>query len=97
MKKILFVISAILLVSCTGQKVKEINQYSIAQFYENINISFAAFSPDETSILVTSNETGIYNVFEINISDGTKRQITNSETESLFALNYVYGTNQILY
>jgi len=97
MKKILFVISAILLVSCTGQKVKEVNQYSIAQFYENININFAAFSPDETRILVTSNETGIYNVFEINISDGTKRQITNSETESLFALNYVYGTNQILY
>ena len=97
MRKILFVISVILLVSCTGKSVKEINQYSIAQFYENINISFADFSPDETRILVTSNETGIYNVFEINTIDSTKRQITHSETESFFALAYVPGTNQILY
>jgi dipeptidyl aminopeptidase/acylaminoacyl peptidase len=97
MKKILYLISVILLVSCTGKEVRKINQYSIAQFYKNVNISFAAFSPDETKLLVTSNETGIYNVFEINISDNTRRAITSSETESFFALDYVYGTNQILY
>ena len=97
MRKILLVFSVIMLVSCGEKKVKEIHQYSIAQFYENIDISFADFSPDETKILVTSNETGIYNVFEVNISDSTKRQITHSETESFFALRYVPGTGQILY
>lgn len=97
MKKILIVISVILLVSCTGKKIPEIGQYSIDQFYKNVSIGFSAFSPDESSILVTSNETGIYNVFEISLNDGSKRQITNSTTESLFAVNYVHGTNQILY
>ncbi|MCK7537330.1 MAG: hypothetical protein MZV63_43415 [Marinilabiliales bacterium] len=62
-----------------------------------MNIGFSAFSPDETKLLVSSNETGIYNVFEINISDGSKKQITNSTTESFFAVDYVHGTNQILY
>lgn len=97
MKKILIAISVILLVSCTGKKSPEIGQYTIDQFYKNVNIGFSAFSPDESKLLVTSNETGIYNVFEISLSDGSKKQITNSTTESFFAVNYVHGTNQILY
>ncbi len=79
------------------EKDPEIGQYTIDQFYKNVNIGFSAFSPDETKLLVSSNETGIYNVFEINISDGSKKQVTNSTTESFFAVNYVHGTNQILY
>ncbi len=97
MKKILFVFTVILMASCTGKKIPEIGQYTIDQFYKNVNIGFSAFSPDETKLLVSSNETGIYNVFEINISDGSKKQITNSTTESFFAVDYVHGTNQILY
>jgi len=97
MKKLLIVISAILVVSCTGKKSPEIGQYTIDQFYKNVNIGFSAFSPDESKLLVTSNETGIYNVFEISLSDGSKKQVTNSTTESFFAVNYVHGTNQILY
>jgi len=95
MKKILIIISLVLLASCSGKK--EVTQYTIDQFYKNVNTGFSAFSPDETKVLVSSNETGIYNVFEINITDGSKRQVTNSTTESLFAVNYVHGTNQILY
>ncbi len=97
MKKILIVFSVILLTSCTGKKSPEIGQYTIDQFYKNVNIGFSAFSPDESKLLVTSNETGIYNVFEISLSDGSKKQVTNSTTESFFAVNYVHGTNQILY
>ncbi len=95
MKKILLIISIVMLASCSGRK--EVTQYTIDQFYKNVNIGFSAFSSDETKILVSSNETGIYNVFEISLGDGAKRQVTNSTTESFFAVNYVYGTNQILY
>ena len=97
MKKILSVISIVLLVSCTGKKSPEIGSYTIDQFYKNVNTWFAAFSPDETKILVSSNETGIYNVFEISLSDGSKRQVTNSTDDSFFAIDYVPGTGQILY
>jgi len=95
MKKNLFFIVCVFLVSCNGKK--EIPQYSVEQFYKNISLSGGSFSPDETKLLVSSNETGIYNLFEINIADGTKRQITNSETESFFAVDYVPGTGQIVY
>jgi len=95
MKKIIVLASLVFLASCTGKK--EVTQYTIDQFYKNVSISFSDFSQDETKILVTSNETGIYNVFEINLSDTSKKQVTNSDTESCFAIGYVNGTGQILY
>ncbi len=95
MKKFMVFAAVLLLVSCAGKK--EVKQYTVDQFYKNVAISFSDFSQDETKILVSSNETGIYNVFEINLADASKRQVTSSDTESFFALGYVHGTNQVLY
>jgi len=97
MKKIAFLLTTIIFVSCTGKKIVEPTQYSIDQFHKNTRVTGGIFSPDETKILISSDETGIFNVFEINIADGAKKQITNSVTESFFAVGYIYGTNQILY
>jgi len=95
MKKFMVFAAILFLASCTGKK--EIKQYTIDQFYKNVNIEFSGFSPDETRGLVTSNETGIYNLFEINFADGSKKQLTFSETESLFGIGYVHDTGQVLY
>lgn len=95
MKRLIILAAVALLVSCTAKK--EVNKYTIDQFYKNVNTWFAAFSPDESKVLVSSNETGIYNVFEISLSDGSKRQVTNSTADSFFAIDYVPGTSQILY
>lgn len=95
MKKFMVFAAIIFLASCTGKK--EVKQYTIDQFYKNVNIQFSGFSPDETKGLVTSNETGIYNLFEINFADGSKKQLTFSDTESLFGIGYIHGTGQVLY
>ncbi|HFA50753.1 MAG TPA: S9 family peptidase [Bacteroidetes bacterium] len=87
--------------SCNTEKPatapKKIKQYSIEQFYKNTRIGGGAFSEDETKLLVRSDETGIFNVYEINIADGAKRQVTHSDEESFFSIDYVPGTKQILY
>jgi len=83
------------LYSCSRQK--EPNHYSVEQFYKNINITIGTFSSDESKILASSNESGIYNLYEISLSDGSKRQVTNSTVESLNAVGYVPGTSQICY
>ena len=72
-------------------------KYSIEQFYKNNQIGGGAFSDDETNLLVRSNESGIFNVYEIDIASGGKTQKTFSEKESFFAIDYLPGTNQILY
>lgn len=75
----------------------QVKQYTIEQFYDNKSIFGGQFSPDESSLLVTGNETGIFNLYEIAIADGSKKQLTSSDKESFFAIDYVPGTGQVLY
>lgn len=98
MRKLVFLLPVLLLFACSQpEKKKAPKQYSIEQFYENTRVSGGAFSNDETKLLVSSDESGIFNVYEIDISDETKTQITHSEKESYFANDYVPETGEIIY
>ncbi|MFZ2897712.1 MAG: S9 family peptidase [Saprospiraceae bacterium] len=91
---------ALSLVACkneTSAPPREVAQYTIEQFYANKQIGGGRFSWDETRLLIHSNESGIYNLYEINLADGAQSQLTNSSTESFFSIGYVPGTNQALY
>ena len=102
MKTFSFLFICVLLVaSCRKEEkpaeTRQVNQYTIEQFYGNTRFSGGFFSPDETRLLINSDESGIFNVYEINIADGTRKPITNSTEESYFAVDYVPGTEMILY
>jgi dipeptidyl aminopeptidase/acylaminoacyl peptidase len=94
-----FIAIMVLIVSCAQDKVakRDLKTYSIEQFYKNIQIGGGAFSPDENKLVFHSNESGIYNLYEIDLRDGQKRQVTQSTSESFFAVDYVPGTSHILY
>ena len=91
----ILIITILFIASCTQNHVPE--KYSIDQFYQNNRIGGGAFSDDETKLLVSSDESGIFNVYEIDIASGEKTQKTFSEKESFFAIDYLPGTNHILY
>ncbi|GET34429.1 peptidase S9 [Prolixibacter bellariivorans] len=76
---------------------RTVKQYSIDQFYKNKSIYGGQFNADESKLLICSNESGIYNLYEINLDNGTKQQITDSRVESIFPVDYVPGTDQIIY
>lgn len=98
MKRIILftiLLSPIIFFACKQEPV--VIKYSIEQFYKNKQVYGGKFSEDETRLLYTSNESGIYNLYEVNIADGTIKQLTNSTQESFFAIDYVPGTNKILY
>ncbi|HET9744305.1 MAG TPA: S9 family peptidase [Chitinophagaceae bacterium] len=76
---------------------KEVKQYTIEQFYKSSEVFGGVISGDDKKMLVTSNESGIYNVYEIDIASGQKQAITNSDKESIFANSYVPGTTNIIY
>ncbi|WP_353483536.1 prolyl oligopeptidase family serine peptidase [Haliscomenobacter sp.] len=102
MKKILFLLTFLIGTLSCNQKPTEnpprnVKKYTIEQFYANINIGGGSFSPDESKLLVSSNESGIYNLYEINLSDQSMTAVTKSTTESLFGVDYVPGTGEILY
>jgi dipeptidyl aminopeptidase/acylaminoacyl peptidase len=71
--------------------------YSIEQFMDVKNIYSAGFSPDEKKLLLGSNETGIYNVFELDLTTDERRQLTSSTEESVFAASYFPNDDRIVY
>ena len=97
MRNLIFVALVFAVASCSQPTPKQPQQYTIEQFYQNTRYSGGNFSNNESKLLVSSDLSGIFNVYEIDITDGTKRQVTFSEQESFFAIDYVPGTNQILY
>jgi len=80
-----------------AQEKNETKEYSIEQFYENIRIGGGSFSEDETKLLISSDKSGIFNLYEINIASGVQTPITSSEKESFFAIDYVPNSQDILY
>ncbi len=85
MKKYILLLALVpfILFSC---QEKQIEQYSIEQFMNNVSVSGSSFSPDESKIFYSSNESGIYNVYEIGIEGGTPKQLTDRD-ESTFIVS----------
>lgn len=97
MKKLSLIISGIMglfFYSCQTQ-TPEIEQYSIEQFMNNTSISGKAFSIDETKLLFASNESGIYNAYELDLATGEKKQLTD-RTETTYVIGYLDETGRIL-
>lgn len=97
MKRLFLPVLLVFLTACKEEKPKEFAKYSIDQFYKNTNVFGGSFSPDESKLLVSSNESGIYNVFEIDIENGDKKAVTNSDTESNYAQSYFPNDERVLY
>ncbi|HNP08738.1 MAG TPA: S9 family peptidase, partial [Cyclobacteriaceae bacterium] len=96
MKKNFVAILILFLFACS-EKETAVTTYTIDQFYKNINVGGGYFSPDETKLLINSNESGIYNVYEIDIASGERKQLTNSTEESYFGQSYFPSDNRFIY
>ncbi|MCI0602113.1 penicillin acylase family protein [bacterium] len=75
----------------------KVKQYTIEQFLKTTKIMDSSFSPDEQSILFSSNKTGIFNTFSIPIAGGSPQQLTHSHTDSIFAVSYFPDDSRVLY
>jgi dipeptidyl aminopeptidase/acylaminoacyl peptidase len=72
-------------------------QYTIEQFLTTTSVFGSSFSADGKSILVSSNQTGIYNAFHIPISGGKAAPLTNSVKDSTYAVSYFPKDDRILF
>ena len=96
-QKIALSVSILLLLgACDTKTENPPKQYTIQQFMDVKNMYSAGFSPNESKILLGSNETGIFNVFELDIKSGEKKQLTSSTTESIFASSYFPNDDRVV-
>ncbi|TAE22114.1 MAG: S9 family peptidase [Cytophagales bacterium] len=66
-----------------------VKQYTIEQFMKTIRFGGAALSPDEQTVLFSSNQDGVFNLYEMPFGGGTPKQLTFSKTNAIFALGYL--------
>ena len=91
-------LALVTLASCSNkEKARMPKQFTIEQLYNNLSVGAAGFNADETKILVDNNSTGIYNVYELNISDTSSKPLTQSKKDSYFAVDYLPGRSNYVY
>jgi dipeptidyl aminopeptidase/acylaminoacyl peptidase len=104
MKKTSILFGALLIMvfsSCKDEKKKEEarlpEQYDLEDFYNTKSISASGFNNDETKILINNNTTGIYNAYELSITDTTAIALTKSTKESIYTVDYLAGSSKFIY
>ena len=102
-KLILLSLGFLLFISCKEEKkeetaqVEEIQQYSIEQFMNNENAFANGYAPDKSKVLMTSNRSGIYNMYTVPASGGELSPITKSDSASVFGISYFPNDDRILF
>ena len=77
-------------------------RYTAAQFFDTVSYRQAysggkAFSPDGTKVLIGSDATGVFNVYELPVAGGAPRALSNSTTSAVFPVSYFPTDERILY
>ncbi len=91
-----FVSLSVLILGC-GEPQREIRQYSIRDFLATTSYSGASFSPDQSKVLVSSNQSGIFNAYALPTTGGDAVGLTHSTENSIFALSYFPDDERFLY
>jgi dipeptidyl aminopeptidase/acylaminoacyl peptidase len=96
MRNTIVFISMAMLFACVPT-TRDVPQYTIEQFLDNLSIGGGSFSADESKLLVTSNQTGIYNVFALNVDGSGEEQLTFSEGDYRAAISYFPEDDRFLF
>lgn len=72
-------------------------RYTIEQFMATTSVSGASFSADEKRILFSSNQSGIFNVYSMPVAGGSPQALTNSTTDSHYAVGFFPNDDRVLY
>lgn len=103
MKRFIFAITLLLCISCKDQKEEKkedtaikVEQYTIEQFMDNEAVTGGSFSFDNSKLLISSNQSGIFNVYTVPITGGNYTPITASDSTSYFAESFFPHDDRML-
>jgi protease II len=79
-----------------------VSQYSAATFFESTSFRMSspgpnAFSAGTGDLLVSSDESGVYNAYRLNTATGERSALTQSNTSPIYALSWFPQDDRFLY
>ena len=90
------IILSIVMMSCNGS-LNNIEQYSIDTLMSNNRTSGGYFSKDANKLIYSSDKSGIFNIYEVDLKTNEEIQLTDSKEESFFARGYSPTTGEVIY
>jgi len=104
MKQLVTIMAIALIWGCKEDKKAEsssiaenMKTYTIEQMMDNEAIGGGSFSPDKSKMLISSNRSGIYNMYTVPSSGGEMTPITQSDSSSVFAISYFPKDERMLF
>ena len=88
---------ALLLTACAAEPELQLTRYPIEDFLGTTNYFGASFSPDKSKLLVSSDETGIYNAYAVPVDGSEPVALTDSTTDSIRAVSYFPTDERFLF
>ena len=84
-----------------GKQV-EVPEYSARAFFETTSYGMVrstgyAFSPSGKSLLIASDESGVFNAYELPLTGGEPSQLTHSDDNAIFPLSWFPNDRRLLY
>jgi dipeptidyl aminopeptidase/acylaminoacyl peptidase len=70
--------------------------YTMEEFMKTLTIRGGSFNHDNTKLLVTSNETGVFNVYELDLATGERTAVTEGD-DTTWGVAYMPADDRILF
>jgi dipeptidyl aminopeptidase/acylaminoacyl peptidase len=93
-----------LILACGGPATQEeapaarqISQYTIEDFLDTTTLAGGSLSPDGSKVLVSSDESGIFNAYAVPTDGGEPVPLTDSAADSVWVLGYFPEDERFLY
>lgn len=77
-----------------------VEQYDAETFFKTTSFGLPdgnTFSPDNGSLLISSDESGIFNAYRLDITTGKRHALTESNTDATYAVSYFEDGERILF
>lgn len=71
--------------------------YSAEEFYKTRSVFGSSINADASAVLVSDDESGIYNAYKVPLDGSTVTQLTNSAKESIYVVSWFPEDDRFLY
>ncbi|MGH9362558.1 MAG: alpha/beta fold hydrolase, partial [Thermoanaerobaculia bacterium] len=80
-----------------AQAAAAIPEYTIQQFLATTNMSGSSFSPDGTKVLVSSNQSGVFNAYAVPVDGGAPQPLTRSTADAVLVRGFFPADERFAY
>jgi dipeptidyl aminopeptidase/acylaminoacyl peptidase len=78
-------------------KLNDFQTYSAEEFFKTTSVFGSSINHDNTAVLVSSDETGIFNAYRVPLDGSAKIALTASTAESIYVYSWFPSDDRLLY